>query len=105
MMKLRYGNQFSTTAGATWRLLFVIALMPWLRTYRIQEENFDLQCDELQDKLMPSKMMNEKKELQRETPSDEDEEPANEKGEPVNENEEEKQEEPAEDPGFYQVKE
>merc|ERR1712226_400428 len=42
MMKLRYQDQFSTPAGATWRLLFVMALMPWLRKYRIQNDNFDL---------------------------------------------------------------
>merc|ERR1712032_403017 len=50
-MKLRYGENFSTTAGATWRLLFITALMPWLRKHRIQDEKFDLNCDALQDKL------------------------------------------------------
>jgi len=51
MMKLRYGDQFSTTAGATWRLLFVAALMPWLRKHRIQDEKFDLNSDTFADRL------------------------------------------------------
>jgi len=35
MMKLRYGKGFARTSGSIWRLLFVFALMPWLRKYRI----------------------------------------------------------------------
>lgn len=37
MMKLRYGTRFGTQAGSIWRLLFVFALMPWQRKYRIQD--------------------------------------------------------------------
>jgi hypothetical protein len=35
MMKLRHGDDFAKTSGSVWRLLFVFALMPWLRKYRI----------------------------------------------------------------------
>lgn len=35
MMKLRHGKKFGKQSGSIWRLLFVFALMPWLRRYRI----------------------------------------------------------------------
>jgi len=47
MMKLRFGERFARTSGSIWRLLFVFALMPWLRRYRIfarpelEDENDD----------------------------------------------------------------
>jgi hypothetical protein len=37
LMKIRFGTDFSTRAGATWRLLFVLALFPWLRKYRFPQ--------------------------------------------------------------------
>lgn len=36
LLKLRYGDAFGTAAGAAWRILFTLGLMPWLRKYRIQ---------------------------------------------------------------------
>lgn len=38
MKKLRHGNKFATQAGSNWRLLFVMALMPWLQKYRIASD-------------------------------------------------------------------
>lgn len=38
MMKLRHGERFGNEAGTTWRLLFVYALFPWLRKYRVRGE-------------------------------------------------------------------
>uniref|UniRef100_A0A7S2UC44 Uncharacterized protein n=2 Tax=Attheya septentrionalis TaxID=420275 RepID=A0A7S2UC44_9STRA len=35
MLKLRHGEHFARTSGSCWRLLFVFALMPWMRKYRI----------------------------------------------------------------------
>lgn len=34
MLKLRHGTNFGTQAGAMWRILITVALMPWLRRYR-----------------------------------------------------------------------
>ncbi|CAJ1931159.1 unnamed protein product [Cylindrotheca closterium] len=38
LMKLRHKDDFGTKAGSIWRLLFVSALMPWLRKKRIQDD-------------------------------------------------------------------
>uniref|UniRef100_A0A6V2KGM0 Uncharacterized protein n=3 Tax=Ditylum brightwellii TaxID=49249 RepID=A0A6V2KGM0_9STRA len=38
LMKIKHGAKFATAAGSVWRLLFVFALMPWLRKYRIASE-------------------------------------------------------------------
>ena len=34
MLKLRHGDNFGRQAGARWRILFALALMPWLRKCR-----------------------------------------------------------------------
>jgi len=39
LMKLKHGDKFATKAGSTWRLLFVFALMPYLRKDRIIESS------------------------------------------------------------------
>uniref|UniRef100_A0A7S2EIZ5 Uncharacterized protein n=1 Tax=Trieres chinensis TaxID=1514140 RepID=A0A7S2EIZ5_TRICV len=35
LMKIRYGNDFCNRVGYCFRLIFAIALMPWLRKYRV----------------------------------------------------------------------
>jgi len=57
MMKLRYGERFATQAGSIWRLLFVFALMPWLRKYRIPD-TADFDEKEILDLLRNSSSMN-----------------------------------------------
>jgi hypothetical protein len=34
LLKLRFGHKFGTRAGGLWRLMYVSALMPWIRKYR-----------------------------------------------------------------------
>lgn len=33
MLKYRFGSSFATRAGSCWRLIFTVALMPWMRPY------------------------------------------------------------------------
>jgi hypothetical protein len=35
LLKLRHGSKFGTKAGGAWRIVFTLALMPWLRKYRV----------------------------------------------------------------------
>ena len=37
LMKLRHRERFGSPSGSAWRLLFVAALMPWLKKKRIQD--------------------------------------------------------------------
>ena len=41
MLKLRHGDSFATRSGSAWRLIFVLALMPWLRRYRLDDSAKD----------------------------------------------------------------
>lgn len=65
LMKLRYGDDFGRLSGSIWRLLFVFALMPWLRRYRIQNSNEDALMESLISKLELNM------EVKDETPGDE----------------------------------
>ena len=41
MIKLRH-DKFGNYAGTCWRLLFVYALVPWMRKYRSNEDNLGI---------------------------------------------------------------
>lgn len=58
MMKLRHGDDFGKQAGCIWRLLFTIALMPWLKKFRIKEE-LDLDNEDLLRRLNEMKKIKE----------------------------------------------
>mmetsp|Transcript_4756 Transcript_4756/g.11243 ORF Transcript_4756/g.11243 Transcript_4756/m.11243 type:complete len:194 (-) Transcript_4756:499-1080(-) len=59
LMKLRHKDNFGTKAGSIWRLLFVSALMPWLRKKRIQD---DVDIDKEIESKMKSSMSQEEPE-------------------------------------------
>lgn len=42
MMKLRHGANFGSPTGTSWRLLFIFAMMPWMRKHRRSDESFDI---------------------------------------------------------------
>lgn len=52
-MKLKHGNNFAKRSGSIWRLLFVFALFPWLRQYRINDDK-NKQLEQLSMKILRS---------------------------------------------------
>lgn len=53
LLKLHAGDSFATRAGSSWRLLFVLITMPWLRKYQRNRNELDIdeQIAELQDRM------------------------------------------------------
>lgn len=52
MLKLKYGDDFATRSGGAWRLIFALALMPWLRRYRLDDDlNHDDDDDDNNEEL------------------------------------------------------
>jgi hypothetical protein len=47
LMKLAHGEAFSCPAGACWRNLFIVALMPWMKHCRVLETSQQEDYDEL----------------------------------------------------------
>ena len=52
LLKLRCGNAFGSRAHASWRLLFVLTLMPWLKQYRVRGFNFSERIEQLEAKII-----------------------------------------------------
>ena len=47
-MKLKHGENFAKKSGSIWRLLFVFALFPWLRQYRVINDAEMIDTDALE---------------------------------------------------------
>ena len=48
-MKLKHGDNFAKKTGSIWRLLFVFALFPWLRQYRVLNDEDELMLESEMD--------------------------------------------------------
>ena len=75
MLALRY-NDFGSSAGTCWRLLFVYALLPWMRKYRRKGDNdisgsdFKFAANRMWTGRMPPKSSEEEEEGNRISPFD-----------------------------------
>ena len=45
-MKLKHAHNFARKTGSIWRLMFVFALFPWLRQYRIINDDEVINLEE-----------------------------------------------------------
>ncbi|CAB9513809.1 expressed unknown protein [Seminavis robusta] len=57
LLKLNNGKQFCTRAGAHWRILFVLALLPWMRNYRVRDGHEQLMDDDDDEDLSPAEQL------------------------------------------------
>lgn len=59
-MKLKHGENFAKKSGSIWRLLFVFALFPWLRQYRIINEEEILDEDAVKSSGLTASFLSNK---------------------------------------------
>ena len=58
LMRIKHGQDFSSAAGAKWRLLFTLSLFPWLARYRKKRGGGDDGGDSDDDELMALSSIN-----------------------------------------------
>ena len=58
LMRIKHGQDFSSAAGAKWRLLFTLSLFPWLARYRKKRGGGDDDDSDDDDELMALSSIN-----------------------------------------------